>query len=330
MRRREFITLLAGAAMPWPMTVLAGSPDQFKRIGVLLNNVETEPQQKLNVASFEQALRTVGWKVGQNISIEYRWSRLIPERTTALGAELAGLNPDVIVTHTTAALVAVRNATKTIPIVFTAVTDPVAQGFVTSVAQPGGNITGFVAFEFSIGSKWIGLLKQLVPDLAHVAMMFNPTTSPQSAIFLKSLQAAAPTLGVDVTPLAIHEEKEIEPAIVGFTRQSNGGLVIAGDNFLARSAKIVVEAAAKYRLPAVYANDEFILAGGLMGYTFDSAEEFRGAAYYADRILKGSRPGDLPVQFPTKFRLVISLKAAKALGLEVPMSMMLTADEVID
>jgi putative tryptophan/tyrosine transport system substrate-binding protein len=189
MRRRDFIKLMGTAAAAWPL--VARSSDQIKRIGVLLNSVETEPQQKLSIAAFEQALRVVGWKLGQNITIEYRWGRLNPERTTALGAELAGLDPDVIVAPTTAALVAVRNATKTIPIVFMAVSDPVAQGFVTSLAQPGGNITGFVAFEFSIGSKWIGLLKQLVPDLAHVANMFNPVTSPQSDFFLKSMQEAS-------------------------------------------------------------------------------------------------------------------------------------------
>ena len=327
MRQREFIALVATAAT-WPL--VARSSDQLKRIGVLVNSVEAEPEPKVDIAAFEQALRTVGWKLGQDVTVEYRWSRLTPERTTALGAELAGLNPDVIVAHTTAALVAVRNATKTIPIIFMAVSDPVTQGFVTSLAHPEGNITGFVAFEFSIGSKWIGLLKQLVPDLAHVAIMSNPVTSPQSGFHLKSVQTAAPVLGVDVTSPPIHSETEIEPAIAGFTRQSNGGLVIAGDSFLARNAKIVVEAAAKYRLPAVYANPEFMHAGGLMSYTFDFADQFRGAAYYVDRILKGARPGDLPVQFPTKYKLVISLKAAKALGLEVPMSMMLTADEVVD
>ena len=330
MRRRDFIKVFVGSAAAWPPAARAQQSERVRRIGVLLNSVETEPELKVDIATFEQALRTVGWKLGQDITIEYRWSRLIPERTTALGAELAGLDPDVIVTDTTAALVAVRNATKTVPTVFMRVSDPVAQGFVTSLAHPGGNITGFVAFEFSIVSKWIGLLKQVMPDLAHVAMMSNPITSPQSGLHLKSVETAAPALGVDVTSLPIHSETEIEPAIAGFTRQSNGGLVIAGDSFLARNAKIVVEAAAKYRLPAVYANPEFMQAGGLMSYSFDFADQFRGAAYYVDRILKGARPGDLPVQFPTKYKLVVSLKAAKALGLEVPMSMMLTADEVID
>lgn len=328
MRRRDFITLLGTTAAAWPL--VARSSDQSKRIGVLLNSVETEPQQKLNIAAFEQALRVVGWKLGQNVTIEYRWGRLIPERMTVLGAELAGLDPDVILADTTAALIAMRNATKTIPIVFTSVSDPVAQGFVTSLAQPGGHITGFSPFEFSIGSKWIGLLKQLAPNLAHVAMMFNPDFLPPSGFFLKSMQAAAPGLDIDVTSLPIHDETEIEPSMADFSRQSNGGLVIPGDNFLARNAKIVVEATTKYHLPAVYVNLEFMNAGGLMSYTYDRADAFRSAAYYVDRILKGARPSDLPVQFPTKYKLVISVKAAKALGLELPMSMMLTADEVID
>jgi putative tryptophan/tyrosine transport system substrate-binding protein len=320
-----------GGATAWPLAARAQQAgDQPRRVGVLMNSASTEPEQKLRVAAFEQGLRTVGWTLGQNLIIDYRWSGLIPEHTAALGAELAGLAPNVIVANTTAALAAVRNATTTIPIVFTTVSDPVTQGFVSSFAHPGGNITGFVAFEFSIGSKWIGLLKQLVPDLAHVALTFNPATSPQAGFFLRSVQDSAPALGADVTPLPIHDAADIEPAIATFSRQSSCGLVIGGDNFLARNAKVVVEAAAKYRLPAVYANAEFLEAGGLMTYTFDTFEAFRGAAFYVDRILKGAKPGDLPIQFPTKYKLIVSVKAAKAIGIELPMSMMLTADEVIE
>jgi putative tryptophan/tyrosine transport system substrate-binding protein len=330
MRRRDFITLVGTAAVTWPHTTSAQQPERMRRIGVLMNSTPIEPEQKVRVGAFEQGLRTVGWKLGHNLIIEYRWSGLIPERMTAMAEELVGLASEVIVANTTAALVAARNTTKIIPIVFTTVSDPVTQGFVKSFAQPGGNITGFVAFEFSIGSKWVGLLKQLVPSLSRVALMFNPTTSPQAGFFLKSVQDASPKLGIEVTPLPIHAEGEIEPAITNFGRQSASGLIIGGDNFLAKNAKIVVEAAAKCRLPAVYANAEFLETGGLMTYTFDNLEAFRGAAFYVDRILKGAEPGVLPIQFPTKYKLIVSVKAAKAIGIELPMSMMLTADEVIE
>jgi putative ABC transport system substrate-binding protein len=321
MRRRVFLGIL-GCAVTWPIALQAQSAERVRVLGILNILGPDDPEAKARTTVFEQTLQQLGWVVGRDLKIETREVGGDLDHLRPYAAELVALAPDVILSIGTSSIGPLQQATRTIPIVFMNVSD--------SLAHPEGNITGFVAFEFSIGSKWIGLLKQLVPDLANVAIMSNPVTSPQSGFHLKSVQTAAPALGVDVTSLPIHSETEIEPAIAGFTRQSNGGLVIAGDSFLARNAKIVVEAAAKYRLPAVYANPEFMHAGGLMSYTFDFADQFRGAAYYVDRILKGARPGDLPVQFPTKYKLVISLKAAKALGLEVPMSMMLTADEVVD
>jgi putative tryptophan/tyrosine transport system substrate-binding protein len=330
MNRREFIVLIGGAGVAWPRSAHAQATGEAKRIGVLLNATETDPLQQAYVAAFEQVLRTSGWKIGQNLAIDYRWSHSLPERTNAFAAEIVALMPDLIFANTTASLTAVVKLTKTIPIVFAAVSDPVAQGFVSNLARPGGNMTGFSAYEFSIGSKWLGLLGQLVPNLARVALMFNPTTSPQSSFFLKSVQAAAQTIGMDATPLPIHDQADIEPAIAGYTREPNGGLIIATDNFLAHNAKTVTDLAARYRLPAVYAQPEFIKAGGLMAYAVDVVDDFRGAALYVDRILKGTKPGDLPIQLTTKFKLTVNLKTLQALGLEMPMSMMLSVDDVIE
>jgi putative ABC transport system substrate-binding protein len=332
MRRREFLTLVGGAAAAWPLPVGAQSNDRVRRIGVLIN--EATASQRLAtqsyLAAFEQVLRALGWKVGQNLQIEYRWSNLDPARTTANAAELVALAPDVILASTTASLTAALKATQTIPIVFEDVSDPIAQGFVANLAHPGGNATGFVTFEFSIAGKWADLLKQIKPTLAHVALMFNPATSPQSKFFLNAIESAAPALGVDVTPLPVQTAADIEPAVAGFASRPNGGLVIGTDGFLMSNRATVVELAARYRLPAIYAQREYAEAGGLMSYRADNTETYRGVAVYIDRILRGAKPGDLPVQLRSKFMLVINYKAAQALGLELPIGLMLSADEVIE
>jgi putative ABC transport system substrate-binding protein len=331
MKRRDFITLLGGTAA-WPLAARAQSNDRVRRIGVLTN--DAAPSQafatRSYLAALEQVLRALGWKIGQNLQIEYRWGNFDPERITAEAGELVALAPDLILAITTASLTAALKATQTIPIVFVSVSDPVVQGFVTNLAHPGGNTTGFVTYEFSIAGKWADLLKQIKPALAHVGLMFNPTTSPQSKFFLNAIESAAPALGVDVTPLSVQTTADIEPAIAGFASRPNGGLVIGTDGFLTSNRATVVELAARYHLPAVYAQRDYAQAGGLMSYIADNPESYRGAAVYIDRILKGAKPGDLPVQLPSKFTLVINYRAAQALGLELPMGLMLSADEVIE
>jgi putative ABC transport system substrate-binding protein len=295
-----------------------------------MNGASTDPQEADFVATFERVLRTLGWKLGQNLLIEYRWGNADAERIKASAAELVGPAPDLIVANTTTSFIALRKTSTAIPIVFLNVSDPVAQGFSSNIAHPEGNATGFAGYEFSIGSKWTGLLKQLVPSISRVAMLFNPVTSPQSSFFLKSVGSAAAAAAMTLTALPIHDTADIEPAIAGFTVEPNGGLIIATDNFLAHNAKLVTGLAAGHRLPAIYAQPLFVQAGGLMSYSDDLVEVDRGAAIYVDRILKGAKPSDLPIQFATKFKLTINLKALQALGLEMPMSMMLSADELIE
>jgi putative ABC transport system substrate-binding protein len=329
MRRRDFIALLGGAAA-WPLAAGAQSDGRVRRIGLLMNGAASDPAMKVRLAAFEQILRTRGWKSGENLRIEYRWTNLDPKLITSYAEELAALAPDLIVASTTACLTAALKATRTIPIAFLNVSDPVVQGFVLDLAHPGGNATGFAGYEFSIAGKWADLLKQLNPALAHVGLMFNPTTSPQSKFFLDAINSAAPSLGLDVTALPVHAPPDIGPALESFARRTNSGLVIGSDNFVRTQDQTVVELAARYRLPAVYADVEFVKAGGLMSYTQDLYEPWRGAAFYVDRILKGEKPGDLPIQLPSKFALSINLRAVEALGMDLPMGLMLSANEVIE
>jgi putative ABC transport system substrate-binding protein len=329
MRRRDLITLLGGAAA-WPFAAHAQQTGRVRRIGVLLNGAATDALAKAGVLAFEQVLRTLGWKGGQNLQIEYRWGDTDPNRITANAAELAALMPDLIVAAATVTFTAVLKATRIIPIVFVEVSDPVAQGFVANLAHPGNNLTGFVQYEFSIATKWLDLVRQISPALTHVGLMFNPVTSPQGKFFLEAIAAAGPGLGIEVTALPVHEASEIAPAIERIASRPNGGLIIGTDNFLLKNDRTVVELAARYRLPAVYGSSEFVQAGGLMSYSSDQVEQWRGAAYYVDRILKGANAGDLPIQLPSKFTLTINLKAVQALGLELPMGLMLSANEVIE
>jgi putative ABC transport system substrate-binding protein len=328
--RREFIRLLGGAAAAWPIAARAQFDGRVRRIGVLLNFVPDDPTVKSRIAAFEQVLRTRGWKIGQYLQIDYRWGSLDPERVAIYARELVALAPDLIVANTTVCLTAVLKATRTIPIVFMNVSDPVVQGFVSDLAHPDGNATGFVAYEFSIAGKWADLLKQFNPAIAHVGLMFNPTTSPQSKFFLSAIESAAPSLGVDVTAMPVHAQADIGPAIEGLARRPNSGFVVGSDNFVLTQDQTVIQHAARFRLPAVYSNPEFVKAGGLMSYAEDMVEPYRGAGYYVDRILKGAKPGDLPIQLPTKFALSINLKAVEALGIDLPMGLMLSANEVIE
>ena len=327
MKRRDFITLLGGAAA-WPLAVQAQQGERVRKVGVLMGAEETDLDYKGLVAVFVQGLRSLGWIDGQNLRIEVRWSGDEHERTSA--TELLRLSPDVIFAATTPNLTALLRQGPVMPIVFVQVSDPVAQGFVTNLAHPGGNITGFAAYEFSIGGKWIDLLKQMVPGLAHIAMMFNPDMSPQSRYFLTSVESVARSLGVEVAAAPVHDAADIERAMESLSRRPGAGLIFPTDASLAAYRRLIVEEAARYRLPAIYSSRSFTEIGGLMSYIIDYKVQLRQAAGYIDRILKGEKPGDLPVQGPTKFELLINLKTAKALGLTVPPTLLIAADEVIE
>jgi ABC-type uncharacterized transport system substrate-binding protein len=327
-RRRPFITLLGGAAAAWPLAARAQQP---KRVGVLMSGAATEPIGQSNLATFVQGLRKLGWIDGQNLQLEVRWSAGDLTRMEAYATDLVGLfKPDVLLINTTSNLVALQRATRTIPIVFTAVSDPVEQGFVPNLTRPGGNITGFANPEFSIAGKWADLLKQMLPSLTRVALVFNPETSPESKLFVSAVEAAAPSLGVEVMTAPVHSTAEIEATLARLSREPNIGLIFPTGVFMGLRAKLIVETVARYRLPAIYSTETFMAEGGLMNYRNDQSEPFRLAPFYVDRILKGTKPGDLPVQLPTKFKFIVNRKTASALGIEVPLGLLLAADEVIE
>jgi putative ABC transport system substrate-binding protein len=330
MRRRDFIALLGCAAVAWPLAARAQQPERMRRIGVLMNGTETDMVSRSNLAAFQKALRNLGWIDGQNLRADYRWSAGDPERMRTYATELVALAPDVILTASSANLAALQRATRTIPIVFVQVSEPIAQGFTSSLAHPDGNITGFAQYESSMGSKWIDLLKQIAPGLAQVGVMFNPEASPQSKLFMGSIEAVAPSFGAEAIAVIVRDVAEIEPAIAGIARKPNAGLIVLPSTFTSLRRQLIVDLAARYRLPAIYAEREFVEAGGLMRYGFIDSEFFRQAAIYVDRILRGAQPADLPIQQPTKFELVINVTAARALGIELPMGLMLRADEVIE
>jgi putative ABC transport system substrate-binding protein len=328
MRRREFISLIAAAAA-LPLGARAQQPGSLRKVGLLMNSNENDPEWKGYIAAFMQRLRSLGWVEGQNLRVDARWS-ITPDRSRALATELIRLSPDVIFSSSTANLTALLRQAPTMPIVFVQVSDPVAQGFVSNLAHPEGNITGISAYEFSIGGKWADLLKQMAPGLTHISLIFNPDTAPQSKFFLNSVEAVAPALGVDVTALPVHELADYERAMENVSRQPNSGVVFPTDSFGTANRNVIVTAAARYRLPTIFNDRGFVEAGGLMSYGIEYETIFRQAAAYVDRILKGAKPADLPVQGPSKFSLVINVKTAKALGIDVPMSLLLNADDYIE
>jgi putative tryptophan/tyrosine transport system substrate-binding protein len=331
MKRRQFITLLGGAAS-WPLAARAQQPDRVRRVGVLMNSAATDAAWHSYLTAFVQGLHQLGWIEGQNLRIDTRWSAGDSALARIYAAQLIGLMPDAILASSTTNLMVIQQATSAIPVVFVAVSDPVAQGFVANVTHPGGNLTGFGMYEFSVGGKWVDLLKELAPKLARVGVMFNPDTSPQSKFFMRSIEAAAPSLGVEVITLAVRATGDIEPAIENFARAPNGGLILPTDSFLRLRQTLIVELASRHRLPTVSADEDFARNGGLMYYgaTINLVDQFRQAANYVDRILKGTKPGDLPVQRADKYTLAINLKTAKALGLTAPLPLLGLADEVIE
>jgi putative ABC transport system substrate-binding protein len=329
MQRREFITLLGGAAAAWPLAVRAQQGDRVRRIGVLMPFDENDPVRKAYVAAFTQTLANLGWADGRNVRIDLRWPGADINRMRALAQQLVGLQPDIIVTDTTPATIAAQRETRTIPIVFAGVADPVASGVVARLDRPGGNTTGFASYEASLGGKWLELLSEIAPGLKRAAIMYNPDTAPVST-YMPSFETAARSLKVAPIIEPVHSDVEIETAIIAVGREPGGGLVVMPEVFTAVHRAPIILAAARNNVPAVYWASYLARDGGLLSYGPDPADDFRRAATYADRILRGAKPGDLPVQLPVKYEMVVNLKTAKALGLTVPPSMRLLADEVIE
>jgi putative ABC transport system substrate-binding protein len=304
-------------------------PKPMRRVAVLFPQSANDPQAQNRNAAFLQALQQLGWTVGQNVQIDYRWSVGSEDDTRKYAAELVSLAPDVIFTSGTTALDPLRRATRTVPIVFVIVPDPVGSGFVDSLARPGGNITGFTNYDYGIGAKWLGLLKEIAPKTTRAAVLRDPAIAAGMGSW-GAIQSVSPSFAIEVSPISLADAGEMESALTAFARSPNGGLIVTGSALTVLRRHLIIALAARYRLPAVYYDRYFVSAGGLISYGSDSVEQFRQAATYVDRILKGEKPADLPVQTATKYELVINLKTAKALGLDVPSSLLSTADEVIE
>jgi putative tryptophan/tyrosine transport system substrate-binding protein len=328
MRRREFITLLGGAAAVWPLTASAQQTDRVRRLGVLMG-LENGPLGQVYLTALLDGLRELGWTDGSNIQIDVRWTAANAERARQFAAELIDGRPDVIVGHTTSVVTALVRETRTLPIVFVNVTDPVGNGFVTNYPRPGGNVTGFTGFEFSLGSKWLELLKEIAPQVTRATLIFNPETAPY-AVFLPPAETAAASFGMTVAAAPVHNTFEIERTLDGLARGANNGLVVLPDNFTTVHRQLIISLSARYGIPTIYPFRYIPAEGGLISYGIDVADLHRRAASYVDRILKGAKPAELPVQAPIKFILVINLKVAKTLGLTVPLRLQTSADEVIE
>jgi putative ABC transport system substrate-binding protein len=330
MKRRQFIAFLGGAAAAWPLGARAQQADGMRRIGLLAGGyTQTDREGQARVAAFVDSLQKLGWSDGRNIRIEYRWGAGYPDRIAASAAEFVHSSPDVIVVSGSVVLTELQRLTGTIPIVFNQISDPVASGFVSNLARPGGNISGFQNFESAMGGKWLGVLKEAAPNLTRVAVLFSSDVGANIG-FLNAAESVAPVLGVRVTAIDVRDVVDIESAIAAFASQPDSGLIlIPHDKTIAARGSVII-LAARYRLPAVYPFRYFATEGGLMSYGPDQVDQWRGTAAYVDRILRGEKPGDLPVQAPTKYELVINLKTAKAIGLNIPPAFPLRADEVIE
>jgi putative ABC transport system substrate-binding protein len=332
MRRRKFIKLFGGAALAWPVLARAEQLGAMRRLGILLASPEGEPQTLAALAAFKTAIRELGWIEDRNLRIDERWAAGDPGQMQLLAQELVGLKPDVILAHTTPSLAALQRLTKTIPIVFVFVSDPIGGGFISSIAHPGGNITGFAQLEASLAGKWIGMLKELVPRIARAMLMFNPDTAPYFSYYLQPFVASARSRGIEPLSAPVRNDAEIEHAITSFRGRTDAGLVLMPDvfNAMRHNADLVITSTARYRVPAIYPYRFMVTAGGLISYGVDNPDLFRRSSLYVDRLLKGANPADLPVQLPTKFEMAINLQTAKALGLTVPPTLLASADEVIE
>ena len=329
MRRREFIAVFGGAAATWPLAARAQQTERMRRVGLLLGYSEDDAEGQASVAALRQRLQELGWTEGRNIRIDTRWAGADPNKARTFAKELVGITPDVIVSSSNLVTEIVQQETRTIPIVFVFVGDPVGSGFVTNVAHPGGNLTGFPVFETAIAGKWVEILNEVAPHVSRVAFIMVPET-PAHVGFLRAAEAAATPLRVKLIALGVHTAAEIERAVSEFVGEPNGGLIVVPHAVTVQHRNVILGLAARYRLPALYPLRNFATSGGLVSYGTNPIEPFRQGASYVDRILKGEKPADLPVQLPTKYELVINLKTAKALGLTVPPTMLSRADEVIE
>ena len=330
MRRRDFITLIGGAATVWPLPARAQQPGQIRRIGLLMIVPEGDLQSSADRDALGSGLYSLGWIVGQNVDLEYRWSDGDEALLRKYAAELIATSPDVLMTEGTAAFAAVRRETKSIPTIFVNVSDPVGQGFVASLARPGGNATGFTLFEWSMATKWVEILRELAPTIRRVGFLFNPVGYPFENLFFQAVRAAADNFKIDAIPIPVEEDAIIERSLAALAQQPDSGLIALHDPFTIKRRNIVIAQVARHRIPAVYTLRAFTQSGGLISYGVDLADPWRKAATYIDRILKGANPGELPVQQPTKFELVINQKTAKAFGLTIPEKLLALADEVIE
>ena len=329
MQRREFITLLGGATAAWPLSARAQQPERMRRIAVLMSLAADDKEGRVRIDAFVQGLRELGWIDGRNVQIDIRWAAGGDRVRQQYAAELVALSPDVIMASGGSVVGPLLQTTRIVPIVFTQTPDPVGAGFVDSLARPGGNATGFSIFDYNIAGKWLQLLKQITPGVTRVAVIRDPAT-PQGIGQFSAVHAVAPSLGLDVSPINASEPSELERAISAFAHTQNSGLIVSGSNFAITHRELIIKLAHQHKLPTVYPLRFFVTAGGLIAYAPDAIDPHRRAAAYVDRILKGEKPADLPVQAPTKYELVINLKTAKALGLTIPQSLLATANEVIE
>jgi putative ABC transport system substrate-binding protein len=329
MRRREFITLLGGAAAAWPLAGRAQQPGQMRRIGVLMNRTAGDREGQARIAAFHEALGQLGWSDGRNVRIDICWGEDDADRERGCAAELVALAPDIILAAGTVSVAALQRLTRTLPIVFAGVGDPVGAGFVDTLARPGGNTTGFMLYEYSLAAKWVELLRQIAPRVTQVAVLRDPA-NPANIGQFSAVQAAAQPLGLELRPVSTRDAGEIERGVTAFAHSANGGLIVIPSGRVSLHRDLIITLAARHKLPAVYPFRYMITGGGLISYGPDFIEQYRPAAGYVDRILKGTKPADLPVQAPTKYELAINLKTAKALGLTVPQMLQVSADEVIE
>ena len=329
MKRREFISLLGGAAVAWPLAALAQQGERIRRIGVLHSLASDDPEGQARLTAFVQGLQELGWTDGRNVRIDYRWAAGDAERARRYAAELVALAPDVILAHGGSIVPSLLQATRTVPIVFTQTPDPVGAGFVNSLARPGGNVTGFTVFEYGVSGKWLELLKEIAPRVTRAAVIRDAAIASGTGQW-GALQSVAPSFGVELSPINLRDAGEIERDVAAFARSPNGGMILTASTLAVIHRELIITLAARYRLPAVYSFRYFVTGGGLISYGPDSIDPHRRAAGYVDRILKGEKPADLPVQAPTKYELAINLKTAKTLGLDVPTSLIARADEVIE